>query len=240
MPCNNKPTNCAPCGDCPPAPDPLLPRCDVVLTNGVFTNATVAVENGCITSVQKGTPFVYAPESCCSGGGGSQGPMGPQGPAGPAGAAATVAVGTVTTGAPGSNAMVTNSGTSSAAILNFTIPRGADGSNGGGSTTGVSTTAGGWTITDGVVKAIPSASWPPVVAITGSTDAPSSLTFVPSKDPFGVVNLQLVGFPAFISSLENTMDSKDQAVQAALMSQITALQSQLTALSNRVDACGCP
>lgn len=41
------------------------------------------------------------------------------------GPAATVAVGTVTTSNPGSSATVTNSGTSSAAVFNFTIPRGA-------------------------------------------------------------------------------------------------------------------
>ena len=39
-------------------------------------------------------------------------------------AAATVTVGTTTTGAAGTSASVTNSGTSSAAILNFTIPKG--------------------------------------------------------------------------------------------------------------------
>jgi hypothetical protein len=46
-------------------------------------------------------------------------------------AAATVTVGTTTTGLPGTTASVTNSGTSSAAILNFTIPRGNAGSGGG-------------------------------------------------------------------------------------------------------------
>lgn len=46
------------------------------------------------------------------------------------GAAATVTVGTTTTGAAGSNASVTNSGTSSAAVLNFVIPKWADGSDG--------------------------------------------------------------------------------------------------------------
>jgi hypothetical protein len=38
-----------------------------------------------------------------------------------------VSIGTVTTGAPGTQAFVTNSGTSSAAVFNFTIPQGADG-----------------------------------------------------------------------------------------------------------------
>ena len=54
------------------------------------------------------------------------------GPTGPAGAAATIALGTVTTGAPGSAAQVTNSGTSSAAVLNFTIPQGTPGVAGSG------------------------------------------------------------------------------------------------------------
>lgn len=51
---------------------------------------------------------------------------------GPPGAAATVTVGTVTTGEPGTDAIVTNSGTESAAVLNFTIPRGETGNAGTG------------------------------------------------------------------------------------------------------------
>lgn len=52
---------------------------------------------------------------------------GPAGPAGPAGEAATIEIGTVTTGAPGTPAEVTNSGTSQHAILNFVIPQGEPG-----------------------------------------------------------------------------------------------------------------
>ena len=48
----------------------------------------------------------------------------------PPGAAATIAVGTTTTGAAGSSASVTNSGTSSAAVFNFTIPKGDQGIQG--------------------------------------------------------------------------------------------------------------
>lgn len=55
---------------------------------------------------------------------GPQGATGATGAAGPAGTAATVTVGTTTTGASGSSASVTNSGTASAAVLNFTIPQG--------------------------------------------------------------------------------------------------------------------
>lgn len=46
------------------------------------------------------------------------------------GAAATVSIGTVTTGAAGSAASVTNSGTASAAVLDFVIPRGQQGNPG--------------------------------------------------------------------------------------------------------------
>ena len=54
---------------------------------------------------------------------GIPGPTGPQGPA-------TIAIGSVTTGAPGSSATITNSGTNENVILNFTIPRGATGATG--------------------------------------------------------------------------------------------------------------
>jgi hypothetical protein len=65
------------------------------------------------------------------------------GPTGAQGAAATISIGTVTTGAAGTSALVTNSGSSTAAILNFTIPQGATGpagsggSGGGGGTSGI-------------------------------------------------------------------------------------------------------
>ncbi|OUN10818.1 hypothetical protein B5G40_08890 [Flavonifractor sp. An9] len=59
-----------------------------------------------------------------------QGPAGPQGESGSDGKAATVRVGAVTTGEPGSQAAVSNGGTESDAVFNFTIPRGADGRDG--------------------------------------------------------------------------------------------------------------
>lgn len=58
---------------------------------------------------------------------GAQGPEGPQGPQGPA---ATMQVGSVTTGEEGTQASVTNSGTSTAAVLDFVIPRGNTGPQG--------------------------------------------------------------------------------------------------------------
>lgn len=55
---------------------------------------------------------------------GSAGAAGATGSPGAAGSNATVAVGTVTTGLAGSSASITNVGTASNAIFNFTIPRG--------------------------------------------------------------------------------------------------------------------
>lgn len=77
---------------------------------------------------------------------GPQGEPGPQGAPGPAGAdgapgkdgaAATVTVGTVTTGEPGTDATVTNTGTENAAVLDFVIPKGEKGDPGDSSITEV-------------------------------------------------------------------------------------------------------
>lgn len=64
---------------------------------------------------------------------GEQGPAGPAGADGPAGAngkSATITIGQTTTGEPGSNASVTNTGNELNAVLSFTIPRGAQGAQG--------------------------------------------------------------------------------------------------------------
>lgn len=62
---------------------------------------------------------------------GPQGVQGLQGLQGPAGNVATITIGSVTTSAPGTSANVTNSGTSSAAVLDFVLPKGKDGADGG-------------------------------------------------------------------------------------------------------------
>jgi hypothetical protein len=66
------------------------------------------------------------------------GTIGPTGAAGAAGSAATVSVGAVSTLAAGSQAIVTNTGTSQAAVLNFGIPQGAQGAAGTGGSSGTS------------------------------------------------------------------------------------------------------
>jgi hypothetical protein len=75
------------------------------------------------------------------------GAQGPQGATGPAGASATIAIGTVTALAAGQNPTVTNSGTSSAAVLNFSIPAGAAGSTGAQGQQGVAGQRGSYTFT---------------------------------------------------------------------------------------------
>lgn len=62
---------------------------------------------------------------------GVKGEKGDTGARGATGAAASIRIGTVTTGAAGSNASVTNSGTASDVVLDFTLPRGNDGKDGG-------------------------------------------------------------------------------------------------------------
>jgi len=88
------------------------------------------------------------------------------GPTGTAGAAASIAVGTVTTGAPGSSASVVNAGSSSAAVLNFTIPAGAAGATG-------ATGPAGATGATGAQGPAGTTSW------DGITDKPA--TFAPSS-----------------------------------------------------------
>ena len=73
---------------------------------------------------------------------GLTGATGATGSQGPAGNAATIAAGTTTTGAPGSSASVTNVGSSSAAVFDFTIPRGDKGETGNTGATGATGSPG--------------------------------------------------------------------------------------------------
>lgn len=73
---------------------------------------------------------------------GATGATGATGPQGPAGTAATVAAGTTTTGGAGTSASVINSGTSSAAVFDFTVPAGATGATGPQGPTGATGAAG--------------------------------------------------------------------------------------------------
>jgi hypothetical protein len=99
------------------------------------------------------------------------------GPPGPPGPAATITIGTTTTGAPGSDTSVTNEGTSSAAILDFTIPQGAIGPTGDTGTTGPQGDTGSSAyqiaVADGFIGS--EAAWlASLVGATGSTGATGS------------------------------------------------------------------
>ncbi len=71
-------------------------------------------------------------EQGATGATGPAGATGATGPAGAAGTAATIEIGTVTTVDSDVPAAVSNSGTATAAVLDFTIPRGPAGEGGGG------------------------------------------------------------------------------------------------------------
>jgi len=95
-------------------------RCVEPHTSGVFADDLAAGKWELIFTLQQGP----------AGADGADGADGQDGAPGADGAAATVGVGTVTTGAAGSDAAVTNSGTSAAAVFDFTIPKGAKGDTG--------------------------------------------------------------------------------------------------------------
>ena len=67
---------------------------------------------------------------------GADGAKGDPGEKGDNGETPVIRIGTVTTGAPGTKAVVTNSGTETEVILNFTIPRGDKGDPGDGNGSG--------------------------------------------------------------------------------------------------------
>lgn len=181
MACNEVQSNCQPCKDCPPQTPPVLPRCDVILDDGVFSHATVYVENGCIVAVMSGAPFVYAPEANCGETGGGGGRDGLDGDPGPPGAAATVDVGTVSMVGWEQPLRIWNTGTTAAAILNFEIPaqKPLDPDD---STNGITDNTAGINITNGLIQDIP-ATWPPVLYLMSSTGADDSgITIEFTKD----------------------------------------------------------
>lgn len=104
---------------------------------------------------------------------GETGETGATGPAGQDGMG-TITIGTTTTGAAGTQASVTNSGTAQDAILNFTIPAGADGQNGSDGQDG----ADGVTPVISATASVDSNVGTPAVTVTKSgTDAAPSFAF---------------------------------------------------------------
>ncbi len=99
----------------------LSPGADATVTNSGDTRN--AILNFGIPTGARGPQGAQGPK-------GDTGPMGQTGAKGDTGAAATVQVGNTNTGAPGTNAQVTNVGNEHFAVFNFTIPRGDKGATG--------------------------------------------------------------------------------------------------------------
>ncbi len=99
-------------------PTGVSPTIGTTTTGAAGTNASVSVSGHELSfTIPRGDT-------------GAQGIQGIQGIQGNVGTAATIAVGSTTTGAAGSSAAVTNSGSSSAATFDFTVPRGDTGATG--------------------------------------------------------------------------------------------------------------
>jgi len=152
----------------PPATSVGANDVTVIVQNGITKKAAVTVFQNGIVGPQgpagpqgpqgiAGTPGAQGAQGVPGPGGpqgaqgvpgvqGVQGPVGAQGNTGPTGAtgtAATATAGTTTTGAPGSSATVVNSGTTSAAVFDFTIPRGNTGATGATGAVGPGVASGG-------------------------------------------------------------------------------------------------
>ena len=121
---------------------------------------------------------------------------------GPQGAAATVTVGKVTTGAAGSSAAVTNSGTSGAAILNFTIPRGAQGNP----TTVNGKSGASITLSAGDVGALPKVAYSTAEVNTGKTWIDGKPIYRKSYAVAAFPNKGFVNVPLNISNLGQVVD----------------------------------
>ena len=113
-------------------------------------------------------------------------------------AAATVTVGSTTTGEPGTNASVTNSGTSSDAVLNFVIPRGAKGDTGVGEKGDKGDTGATPAITMSATADATSSVTPSVtVTKTGTDEAPNfALAFSGLKGETGASGSPGQGIPS--------------------------------------------
>lgn len=105
------------------------------------TAATITV--GATTTLTPGTPAAVTNTGSINAAvldfeipGGAKGDKGDKGDQGNPGTAASVSVGTTTTGLPGSSALVESAGTSTARVLNFTIPQGPKGDKGDQGTPG--------------------------------------------------------------------------------------------------------
>lgn len=184
---------------------------------------------------------------------GPQGPQGEPGTPGAQGANASVTIGSTNTGAPGSDAAVTNSGTAQNAIFNFTIPRGNTGTTGAtgaqgdigptGATgpqgpTGYGVVAGGSSgyvlakasNTDYDTEWIPAGAAPPVSSVDGRTGV---VTLGDLYDAAGDAAAAQSAAQAYADSLAPNYDASGSASAAQ-----SAAQSYADGLAVNYDAAG--
>lgn len=234
MSCNcPEPMDC--CAQCPEPPAPVLPRCNIALPDGVFTNTTITVEGGCITAVATGRPPQYSPSTCCEGGGGGgdDGAPGPRGPAGRDGNNATITIGQVNTVGSNQPARVVNTGTQTNAVLNFYIPAGEEGQT-GASSHGISDSSAGIVFEDGTLTGLP-AAWPPALAFVATampTDV--AMTISQPSNTNGVVTVTL-DLTQFRNNIHNWTTNKIAEAVDPLEARILDLETKLAALTARVN-----
>jgi hypothetical protein len=154
-----------------------------------------------------------------------------------------VAIGTVTTGLPGTSAVVTNVGTANAAILNITIPAGESGLD-GATPTGLTFSQNGLDITDGLVQQMPS-WWPPVISFNPTSASADGITLVFNKNANGEVQVTvsaatLLANIAVEQATQNTNITTLTTTIATLQAAHDALQAAHNTLKARVDAAGIP
>lgn len=166
-----------------------------------------------------------------------QGIKGEKGEVGDDGTAATVQVGTVTTGAAGTQAAVENIGTATAAVFNFTIPRGDKGEAGAGAgdmlaseydPTGVVQNAGG----------IPNYVATHSTSITKTSEltndgADGTSTYVENDELASVAKsgsyTDLTNKPSIPTATSDITNDSDFTTNAAVQSEMATKQDKLTA-----------
>lgn len=219
------------CGCSDSSSEVILPKCqDVSLTPGVFTHATVVVnEAGCISAVVSGEPELYTPDECCVGSSGTgAGAAGPRGPKGDPGAAATVDVVTVID-QTSTGWTVQNIGTPSAAIFQFTGPSSTGSTSGAGGATGE---VGGLEVIDGVVISLPSTLLSDVEVVE---DGLNKDLFIFEEVPTSTIGGQKVSLnlDALVSKVE-TADEELQTQLDALTATVAEQNNEIVALTERV------
>jgi hypothetical protein len=160
-----------------------------------------------------------------------RGDVGQQGIQGVPGNAATVTAGTTTTGAPGSSASVTNSGSSSAAVFDFAIPEGVQGQQGiqgipgdaatiaaGTTTTGAAGSSASVTNSGSSSAAVFDFTIPQgiqgVQGVKGDTGVVAAVAPITYDEPTQTVGIDPSGFVVSVNALAGTVTLDAAAVGA--------------------------